>query len=54
MASYAIGLDFGTNSCRSLVVEMETGRELASSVFPNPLWYWLPHPGNQKTGQGKY
>jgi L-ribulokinase len=33
---YAIGLDFGTNSCRSLVVEVETGRELASSVFPYP------------------
>ena len=31
-----IGLDFGTNSCRALLVEVGTGRELASFVFPYP------------------
>jgi L-ribulokinase len=36
VARYAIGLDFGTNSCRSLVVDVGSGRELASSVFPYP------------------
>ncbi len=36
MPHYVIGLDYGTNSCRSLVVEVESGRELASSVFPYP------------------
>ncbi|MGB0774245.1 MAG: ribulokinase [Akkermansiaceae bacterium] len=36
MPTYAIGLDYGTNSCRSLIVDLETGRELASSVFPYP------------------
>jgi L-ribulokinase len=36
MSRYAIGLDFGTNSCRSLLVDIRTGRELASDVFPYP------------------
>ncbi|MFK7908976.1 MAG: ribulokinase [Akkermansiaceae bacterium] len=36
MSSYAIGLDYGTNSCRSLIVDLETGRELSSVVFPYP------------------
>lgn len=33
MPRYAIGLDFGTNSCRSLLVEVSSGRELADHVF---------------------
>lgn len=33
---YALGLDYGTNSCRSLLVDLETGEELGSSVFPYP------------------
>jgi L-ribulokinase len=36
MPRYAIGLDFGTNSCRSLLVNIETGGELASHVFSYP------------------
>lgn len=36
MSRYALGLDFGTNSCRSLLVDVATGRELASHVFPYP------------------
>ncbi len=36
MRRYAIGLDFGTNSCRSLIVDVCDGTELASSVFPYP------------------
>jgi L-ribulokinase len=36
MPPYAIGLDFGTNSCRSLLVNVASGRELASSIFPYP------------------
>ena len=36
MGKYAIGLDFGTNSCRSLIVDLEDGRELASCVFLYP------------------
>lgn len=36
MKKYALGLDYGTNSCRSLIVDLEDGTELASSVFPYP------------------
>ena len=36
MSQYAIGLDYGTNSCRSLLVDLETGEELGSVVFPYP------------------
>ena len=33
---YSIGLDYGTNSCRSLIVDIANGDELASHVFPYP------------------
>ncbi len=36
MSKYAIGLDFGTNSCRSLIVDISNGNEIASYVFPYP------------------
>lgn len=36
MNKYVIGLDFGTNSCRSLIVDISDGRELASHVFDYP------------------
>ncbi len=36
MPRYAIGMDFGTNSCRSLLVDISCGRELASHVFSYP------------------
>ncbi len=32
----AFGLDFGTNSCRSLLIDLTTGAELGSAVFPYP------------------
>ena len=34
MAKYAIGMDFGTLSGRAVAVEIGTGRELASAVWP--------------------
>jgi len=36
MSKYVIGLDFGTNSCRSLIVDVANGKELAGHVFPYP------------------
>jgi L-ribulokinase len=36
MSKYVLGLDFGTNSCRSLIVDISNGKELASHVFPYP------------------
>ncbi len=36
MPPYVIGLDFGTNSCRSLLVDAADGREVAGAVYPYP------------------
>ncbi|KAF0139003.1 MAG: L-ribulokinase [Stygiobacter sp.] len=36
MSKYVVGLDFGTNSCRALIVNVENGNELASHVFAYP------------------
>jgi len=36
MKKYAIGLDYGTNSCRSVIVDLADGREVATEVFPYP------------------
>ena len=37
---YVIGLDYGTNSVRSLVVDVTNGRELSSSVEVTVSWSW--------------
>ena len=36
--NYVIGIDFGTDSVRSMIVEASTGRPLTTSVFAYPRW----------------
>ena len=36
--SYVIGVDYGTDSVRSILVDTSNGQELASSVFYYPRW----------------
>lgn len=36
MEKYTIGVDYGTLSGRALLVEVSTGRELASAVYEYP------------------
>ncbi len=34
--AYALGLDYGTNSCRALVLDLESGEPIADAVFEYP------------------
>ena len=36
MSKYSIGLDFGTNSCRSVIIDISDGRELGTTIFDYP------------------
>lgn len=36
MKRYALGIDYGTNSCRSLLVDLDDGSEIGSTVFSYP------------------
>lgn len=38
MSSYVIGVDYGTDSVRSVIIQAENGAEIASSVFHYPRW----------------
>jgi len=37
-STYVIGVDYGTDSVRSIIVESRSGKEIASSVFYYPRW----------------
>jgi len=36
--AYVIGVDYGTDSVRTIIVDTTNGTEVASSVFPYPRW----------------
>lgn len=36
MKRYALGIDYGTNSCRSLLIDLDQGAEVGSTVFNYP------------------
>ena len=36
MKQYSLGIDYGTNSCRSLLIDLESGAEIGSTVFNYP------------------
>lgn len=36
MKQYSLGIDYGTNSCRSLLIDLSDGSEIGSSVFSYP------------------
>ena len=36
MKRYSLGIDYGTNSCRSLLIDLENGAEVGSTVFNYP------------------
>ena len=38
MSKYVIGIDYGTDSVRSLIVDAGNGKEVASDVFQYPRW----------------
>ena len=36
MDKYALGLDYGTNTCRAVIINLKNGEEIATDVFPYP------------------
>ncbi len=41
MGKYVLGLDFGTLDARTVLVNVKTGKELATSVYSYPSGKWF-------------
>ena len=51
MSKYAIGIDYGTLSVRALLVNIETGEEVAASIYEYPHGVMEEHiPSGKKMG----
>jgi ribulose kinase len=51
MAKYAIGIDYGTLSGRALLVNVQSGEELATAVYDYPQRSWTRYsPAAQSWG----
>ncbi len=38
MKGYVIGIDYGSDSCRSVVLDVSNGEELGTAIFYYPRW----------------
>ena len=47
MSHYALGVDFGTESGRTVLVDVRTGAELASHVHDRGTCEWKTEKGKQ-------
>ena len=53
MSKYAIGIDYGTLSVRALLVNIETGEEVAASIYEYPHGVMEEHiPSGKKLPVG--
>ena len=53
MSKYAIGIDYGTLSVRALLVDIETGKEVAASIYEYPHGVMEEHiPSGKKLPVG--
>ena len=45
-SKYALGLDYGTNSVRTLIVNVANGREVASAIWTDRFSFYICPPNS--------